>query len=197
MAEKKESGRIPSAYREVEWVGFNLGAYLSTGIVPIDNPRVVTSVKVTDTAGTRRGLWSFGSSGAPGYRILNYYTSSNNVATIYGSNSSYAMPTPELRQTENWVTIDFSNVLKINGTKKKTYTRESFSENTKQIIIGKSHDYNGNYRFQTIKIYDGDDLKSELVPCYRKSDNKIGAYCLVRNIFLEGTGTLTKGADVT
>ena len=65
-----------------------------------------------------------------------------------------------------------------------------------------AYNINGNYSFKG-KIYyfrwnRGADVYKELVPCYRKSDNEIGMYDIINDIFYtnQGTGTFTKGDDV-
>ena len=52
------------------------------------------------------------------------------------------------------------------------------------------------YRF---KWYESDVLTLDLVPCFRNSDNEIGMYDVINNIFYtnSGTGTFTKGNDIT
>ena len=52
------------------------------------------------------------------------------------------------------------------------------------------------YRF---KYYSGGELLADMVPCYRKSDDKPGMYDLVRQIFItnSGTGEFTLGPDLT
>lgn len=57
--------------------------------------------------------------------------------------------------------------------------------------------YTGNCLWKDVAILDGTEKVAEMAPCYRKSDNKIGMYCLVRNAFYPGTGSYSKGANVT
>ena len=54
-------------------------------------------------------------------------------------------------------------------------------------------------RLYYLKIYDGDKLVRNFIPCYRKSDGKIGLLDIVSGVFFtnpQGTGTFRKGADV-
>ena len=192
--------RIPTEYREVEWIRGASQAYLNTGIVPVVNPRVVTSVKVGNTDAKRRGIFGSSESAVPYFYILNYYTSANNVNTRYGSLDSAVKNLAVLRQNTEWVSLDCSNVFKVNGTAIRTCTAVSFAGNTAPIVLNKqslsaSANY-GIYCFKETKVYDGTELKAELIPCYRRSDGKIGMYDLVRRTFLAGSGTWTKGEDV-
>ena len=54
-------------------------------------------------------------------------------------------------------------------------------------------------KFKSIKLYnDSGDLKIDLIPCYRKSDNEPGMYDIINNEFYTnaGTGTFDIGNDV-
>lgn len=55
-----------------------------------------------------------------------------------------------------------------------------------------------NMRLFSFKIYENDKIVKEYIPCYRKSDNEIGMYDLVNDVFYTnaGTGTFNKGGDV-
>ena len=46
-------------------------------------------------------------------------------------------------------------------------------------------------------FYDGDTLIRNYIPCYRKSDNEIGLYDIVNNVFYtnQGTGVFLKGSN--
>lgn len=57
-----------------------------------------------------------------------------------------------------------------------------------------SQSFSGRYYYATV-LQNGVPI-IDLVPCYRKSDNKIGMYDLVSQTFMPVTGTWTKGADV-
>ena len=51
-------------------------------------------------------------------------------------------------------------------------------------------------RIYYFKLYDGNNLVLDLVPCYKKIDNKQGMYDMVSGTFYEGTGQFTNGPDV-
>ena len=49
-----------------------------------------------------------------------------------------------------------------------------------------------------VKIYEGTTLKRNMIPCYRNSDNEVGLYDLVNNVFYTnaGTGTFNSGVEI-
>ena len=53
-------------------------------------------------------------------------------------------------------------------------------------------------KFYSFKAFKDGEVVSELVPCYRKSDNVIGLYDKIRKIFLinDHAGTFLKGKDI-
>ena len=55
-----------------------------------------------------------------------------------------------------------------------------------------------NMKVYRLKLYENNTLVREYVPCYRISDNEIGLYELVNNVFYpnNGTGTFNKGNDI-
>lgn len=65
--------------------------------------------------------------------------------------------------------------------------------NSDESVIKKFNRY--NTKIYSFKIYEGNNLVKDFVPCYRRSDNVIGLYDQVNKQFYEnaGTGVFTKG----
>lgn len=77
------------------------------------------------------------------------------------------------------------------------YTLQS-SENLLLLSEALSGGYTkANAKIYYCKIYEDSTLLRDLVPCYRNSDNEIGMYDVVNNVFYtnQGTGTFSKGND--
>lgn len=53
-------------------------------------------------------------------------------------------------------------------------------------------------KLYNLKVEENSITKMNLIPCYRKSDNEVGLYDLVNDVFYtnQGTGEFAKGADV-
>ena len=56
--------------------------------------------------------------------------------------------------------------------------------------------YSRNIEWYYFKIYKGNELIANFIPCYRKSDNKVGFYDSVSGKFHEGTNAFYKGGDI-
>lgn len=207
MAAQNESGRIPSSYQEVEYVNANAvsgnGGYFSTGIVPKINPTVNMSVLNPDTSSKSRTIIYLASSpptlvtSPVRFNLINEPSVSGNVSVGYGTSASNRVTATPLKATpSDWVDISVSNKFIVDGTTVQTKTAVSFANNVSQIVLGSSSVQLCSYRYKDITIYDGESKVAELVPCYRKSDNAIGFYCLVRNEFYPSSNSCSKGADV-
>ena len=74
-----------------------------------------------------------------------------------------------------------------------TYSMYLFSMNQKN-----KNTFNTNLKMYSCKIYDNDTLVRNFIPCYRNSDNEIGLYDTVNNVFYtnQGTGEFNYGEIV-
>lgn len=52
-------------------------------------------------------------------------------------------------------------------------------------------------KIKEVKITNGTNVIRNFIPCYRKSDNEVGLYDLVNDVFYtnQGTGSFTYGVD--
>lgn len=202
-AQEESGGRIPSAYQEVLYIQASTSGYLQTGIVPVVTPKLETTIKNPDTSRKDRTVFYLSTapktetpSGSLRFAMHNYPGQTDNLNYRYGTssnNNNYA----DLRTVpSDWIEISASNKLIAGSTTLRTYAVQDFSSNTAEIVLGTSSSYTATYLYKDVVIYDGDAMVAELVPCYRKSDNKVGMYCLVRNEFYPGQGTWYKGADI-
>ena len=82
----------------------------------------------------------------------------------------------------NWHTFNSNNNIFL-------FTCNSGGIADNRMMIGKIY---------ACKIWDNEVLIRDLIPCYRISDNVIGLYDIVNDVFYtnSGTGTFSKGADV-
>lgn len=192
MTVKKAGGRLPAEYQETEWVGVATpvkpaSAQISLSYVPTINPRVEAEIKMGSSLNAY--FW--------GAKIALYQQTGNTYANFGGSSASYLGKNV---LTPNWTTIDAGKILYVNGTSKKTFADYDWSQNTANfsLFIGNANDFTGYFKYA--KLYDGANIVRDLVPCYRKSDNRPGFYCLISKAFYTNAGgasILEKGPDVT
>ena len=179
---KGPTPRIPSAYQEVEYIGYSgSNKMIYTGIAVNNMTKVVADIAKTSLPSTNSG---------------SVFPCVRNAA---GS---------ETPSSSNWGTLENLSGSKFTAspahTKDQTFTRTTITS-TKGSVTG-SMDIGLGYntakfcpglRFYTLAVYNGSTLLFDGVPCYRKSDSKIGMYDLVGNAFHESSGSWGKGSDVT
>lgn len=181
MTKSETGARIPAAYQEVEYIGYSGSAkYLYTGIAVNSMTKIVADIAKTSLPSTNAGSvfpcvrYAAGSDSA----------SSSNWGTLENLSGSKfsASPSHTMDQTFTRTTI--------------TSTKTT-SVSTLDIGLGyTTAKFCPGLRFYTLKIYNGSDLLFDGVPCYRKSDSKIGMYDLVGQSFIASSGSWTKGGNV-
>ena len=91
------------------------------------------------------------------------------------------------------------------GTEGINLTSKSKNQTSSMILFGILNYGNSvspfgayNMKVYRLKLYENNTLVREYVPCYRVSDNEIGLYELVNNVFYpnNGTGSFNKGNDI-
>lgn len=190
-----KQSRLPPAYQEVEWIGSN--GYQSVKPVPIDTGYVP---KVAPRAVLRIIQYETGN-----YSIFVTDTNAPHNFRLYGGLQYYRYGSSSNTQgfagyeASTWYTVDAGQNLYVDGELIITKSAGDWSENTASFVVwgGVNQNYYSHIAF--LKLYDGDALVRDLVPCYRKSDGRIGFYDLVGNQFYTNNGSngyLAKGDDV-
>ena len=185
------SSRLPAAYQEIEWAEStsNGGQYINTQYRPNGTSRFVTKALMYND-----------------YSVFGCFRRYN----LTGSGSTLRYYTGDSSGRDYWNRIDLTpHVYDIGGTYVMlddevldTFTRSSYQTTDTMFLFGRSdgsllNDFN-RVRIYYFKIYDYDTLVRDYVPCYRKSDNVVGLYDLVYDVFYTTpTGSFTAGPDVS
>ena len=152
-------------YQKVEWLSSGGVAFIKTGIVPKDTPRVVLAVLMYYSSDT--DIFGFAQNSVPSFigdldsssgqvqnfRFYRYYTT-----TARGGNSSQ-------KAYNSLVVWDMGYQVICDGVVLSTYNKESFANNTQELCLfrGRNVSHAGN-RIYYAKIYDGDTLMRDFVP---------------------------------
>ena len=179
--------RVPEAYQEIEYLENSGTQYIDMGVTPDQNTRVLC-----DFSYSTKG-YVFGSHNAWADNAFVFHAT---VAAYNSETANYTINTDER------CSVDFNkNVLSVNGTVVKTFTKVTFSNNHNMYLFssnvagGPVETMTGKIYF--CKVYKNDILVRDLIPCYRKADNVAGMYDLVSKTFFTkvGTGNFTQGAN--
>lgn len=188
------STKIPLQYQQVEYIQSDGTQYIDTQFTPTNKTRVLVDADLTTGAGIEAIL---GSRRGDQQQFVIQRRATNGTFNIRWGNSQ----TTEFTSTGR-VLIDFNNnVVSVNGNT-HTFTNETFTgygpiclfalNNTGEITN------NSDAKIYKCIIWENGVLQQSFIPCYRKSDNVIGLYDTVNDVFYtnDGTGTFIKGANV-
>lgn len=190
-------GRLPGEYQQVEYLENNGYQYIDTGIIPNNNTGIdiiYESLKTVpsqyiagsrkDNAGTvtyaingstSRTDWDIRFDGSAIYS--NVARSKSKIRTKVSLNNGNGTWILTNLDTGESSSIDISN-------QSVTATNNLFLFAYNNIYI------HSNLRIYSCKIYDGETLIRDFIPCYRKNDDVIGMYDLANGVFYENAGTI-------
>lgn len=195
LGEETKGHNLPQEYQEAEYIMSNDPLCdINTEFVYVNSPKIETSFKCFP--GYTSDADIFGTpNGTGGNLILDIYQG-RQFYYRYGSTTAQNFDLPILRG--DFVEFSFGQTMTYKGNNLLTYNEYDFSANTQSIHIFKARTGYAKVGFKYFKIFDGDIIKREMYPCYRKSDNTIGMFDKVSNRFFTntGSGTLVVGSDV-
>jgi len=196
------SSRLPSEYQEVEYITGVRYGYINTGFDITDGYKFELDISFNELS-TQYIIGAVDFS----YPITRSHLACfDNGGFQFGLGAKEDIWTGLYIQTNTRYKIEASttsgdNYIKVNGTLygQGTYTYSlnnyrCYLLSTNGMSSGEA--FNGN--MYSCKIYDNNDvLIRDFIPCYRKSDNKVGMYDIVNNVFYTSEGNdFTKGQDV-
>ena len=197
---------IPTDYQRVEYIRStgDGGQWIDTG-VPGGNSNLRIDVSY---------MWDVVPAGGSYQNIISaYINETSNCTRIIQYGAGYTYVDVNIRANRS----PAYRSARVAGTRyNDSLTRTYYDVNGERLVLtetvtGSSNDHNlhlfsssthgafaKSLRLYNCKLYDGNTIVRDFVPCYRKSDDEIGLYDLVSKEFYtnKGTGTFTKGADV-
>ena len=200
--ESKNTHNLPSEYQEVEYLENkrltnDKSSYINTGVVPNANTGVDIVYQALDYTNSQYIL---------GVRenTINYAINGSLSRTDWDIRFNGTPTYSDIERTsDKWQ----SKITMTNGTGTweltnldvGTYKKISFTGKTVQATMPlglfcyyatnpETYAHNG-LRVYSCKIYDGETLVRDFIPCYRKSDAIAGMYDLVNNTFYTSEGT--------
>lgn len=194
----KDFINLPNTYQAVEYIESTGPAYIDTGVIPNTNSKIDIQFE-TIQKGTNGVI--FGGEEAFGTNAFHLYTNYNNFDIGFGAR--YTAETIPYNINTKYTFIMDKTGFTLNGTPSIPFSPNTITT-TNSVYLFAVHratnviDSNAQKRIYYCKLYDNGTLVRNLIPCYRISDNTIGMYDLVNNVFYTnaGTGTFTKGDDL-
>lgn len=195
---KLDTSSLPAGYVELDYVTSAGQAYFDTGIYLVDIADVKVELKYSSTT---QGKWLFGSRSGPAVK--------DNFSLYLNSDSQYWLQSGGSDDTKNGGKVSASTLgthtVKV-SPKEFYYDGTSMGINTdessiskhvtkRSFYIGALNDVGnvdsrinvGNIYY--CKIYSGDNVKHNYVPCIKSDTNKIGLYDTIEHNFISSSGT--------
>lgn len=151
---------------EIEWLSSEGMAYIDTGIVPKDTPRVIINL-MTSNYHLDKDVFGFTTNAIPSF-IGNFNIANNTQAFIffrYYSTTSVGWSLVSSVSYNDWAEWDLGYIIKCNNVILNTLTKQSFASNTQTLYLFKGRNIsNADVRVGKVKIYDGDKLKRDFIP---------------------------------
>ena len=190
---KPEAPRLPQEYQEIEYLQNSGAQYIDTGIIPDNSTGVEIVYKALDyatsqyIAGARVGWSGSINYGVNGSGSRTEWDIRFNSVVIYSSiqRTDHKMKTKIILNNGNgaWNLEDLET-----GEKFDTAVTNAAVSATTNLMLFAYSDSNihKKLRIYSCKVYSGEELVKDFVPCYRKSDDARGMYDLINGVFHEG-----------
>lgn len=192
IAEKTQNNvSLPIEYQQVEYIESTGTQYINTRFIPNSNTSI--EMKVANLATTTACLYcARGASGFQDNTYTAFLMDGMNLRLDY-YNASYDDIFTATNETA-YVYKQEKNLIYVNGELVKTLENSTFASQYNMYLMA-SHQGGSSIRniatakLYYCKIWNGDILVREMIPCYRKSDSEAGLYDLVEGTFYTNAGT--------
>lgn len=195
---------LPDEYQQIEYIQTTGTQYIDSGVPLKNGLKIIVDWIYADA--DSGNSYTGGHIGSPGNRWL---IGSQRQKYYYFAVGTGNVPTEFEYGSRDVIEACWANkasYIKVNGIESTKYNYEMYAlteEPTYTYYMGAvnrtgSATLKPKLTIYSWKFYQDDVLIRDFVPCYRKSDNKIGLYDTVNNAFYtnNGTGTFEKGNNI-
>lgn len=186
---------FPSEYQIVDYLESTGTQYIDTGYIPNNATKVelVISGVSKDSFAMSTGTWFIGARQGYLQRAFGFYYDPSKSKFYFAFGN--AMPSASyttLYNTQKQLTVSgagmFADGVKVVGATASSFTAPVplvlFALNNNGSVISHTR-----YKMHSCKIWEGEVLKKDFIPCYRKSDGKPGMYDIITQEFFTNAGT--------
>jgi hypothetical protein len=180
---------LPDEYTQVDYIQSSGTQYIDMGVTPT----TTTDIEINFTKGSSIINWQkiFGQNQEVGNKRYQLEINNQNLTswnmTIAGTSTNFSM------DANNWVTFKFVSGTGVYVNNELVKSISATEENNYNIWLFRGYDRYSNIKISSTKIYQNNVLVRDFIPCYRNSDNEVGLYDLVNDVFYtnQGTGDFT------
>ena len=201
------ASRLPNEYKEVECIVADGTQYIDTGFADTVNTIVAIDVQYTDVTTVQQRIFGHGYDSDTGANVSfeAYINGDNQWARATSDGKGIWQASGKAADTNRHTfVLDNERFVIYNNGRTIGYDEENNShitrENTENLTLLARSDGSRASRAKLFgcKIWDGEVLKRDFVPCYKKADGEVGLFDLVTCAFFTnaGTGEFTKGREM-
>ena len=199
--------QLPSEYTQVDYIEVHHAEYIDTGYYPNSNTRIESEFQYTDTMPRQMRIFGNSYEETDGLSSSMYINGGGKFAWACQNNTGNWKATTLNADTNKHKFImdmkndkiyidDYVENITTTHTNPALNSLLLFAYRQNNVVNTSSLAYGKNY---STKIYDNDVLVRDFIPCYRNSDNVVGLYDLVNDVFYtnQGTGAFTYGQAIS
>lgn len=205
IGESKEKLYLPEEYTQLEYIESSGTQYIDTGFKPNQNSGVETLVETYDTNVLYNNPFGARNENQEQF-FVGIQTSpdgnNKNSTWFLRYETQYYISEFGIKYGQNHIILN-KNIYTINGDS-YTFNSTIFQSSNNMYLFacnnnGKTNNRGMRGKMYYFKLYDNDVLIRNMIPCIRKSDNVVGMYDTVNNLFYEnsGTGNFIAGPELT
>ena len=200
--------QLPSEYTQVDYIEGHRAEYIDTGFKATPKTRVEATFQFTQVTPVQQRIFGNDYSETDGLVFTTYINGGGNFAWACQNNIGNWQNTGITADTNKHtfiidslnkvVTMDdrYNTTITTTRTNNSINTMLLFAYRYNNVVDTNSKSY---LKMYSTKIYDNNVLVRDFIPCYRNSDNVVGMYDLVNNVFYtnQGTGAFTYGQAIS
>ena len=182
-----DNADLPTGYTALSYIqtGSTVGAYIDTGLTSSSNISCEISAQLVGTP--NHNTWFYGAfSGSKGSPILGFQNNRFEGYIVSGG-------AIQANDTDIHTFVVDENGISVDGSVKQTGNWSGISVGTPLYLFARGGDISSinNFRIYYCKQWDNGTLVRHFVPAERDSDNAIGMYDIVNDVFYPNQGTVS------
>ena len=197
---------LPLEYQQVEYIESTGTQFIDTGVIGKNGVKMIANINVSALP-TKASPFcgSYGNNQRcyliivqPDGRIGMSYKQSTYATYTLNVDKKYKIET-DFTLGQQGLKVDDELILSNNNSVELNTGNNIFLFGYNHTdYVGLDTNYPVMFKLYDFKLYDNGTLVRDFVPCIRKSDNEIGLYDKVNNVFYtnSGSGSFLKGANV-
>ncbi len=187
---------LPSEYTQVDYIESHGTEYIDTNVTG----EATWNLKIQYTSIKKTTQILLGRSSSAGYWFGILNTDNNGVYGFGTDNKVDIVGTTLVEAIINTSNTNISGIINNQNITPRNITDFSYLNNNYQLFKAtKFSQFLSNCKLFSTKCYQNNILIRDFIPCYRNSDNEVGLYDLVNDVFYtnQGTGAFTYGSVAT